>query len=64
MKPYGYNISRDGSKAHKHACCDIRNGCYHRDEASKANRKSVDRAFKRRARAAGRADAKAGASDA
>ncbi len=61
MKAYGSNIVRNGTRAQKHACCDIRNGCYHRDVAASVSRNAIDRAFKRRARAEGKAQAKAGA---
>lgn len=57
MKAYGSNVVRDGKKSVKFACCDLRNGCCsHKRTLTNTN---AWRAFKRRARAAGKAEAKA-----
>lgn len=58
MKAYGYNVVRNGTRTHKFGCCNLRNGC-----CDRGNCKKAEMAFKRRARAAGKADIKAQAAD-
>lgn len=52
MKAYGYNVSRNGTRAHKWAGDDTRRFIGRQKDPA-------DRVFKRRARAAGKAEAKA-----
>lgn len=56
MKAYGYNVHRNGTKFQRFACCDTRNKC---KGCLSRGKDPSDRCFKRRARAAGKAEAKA-----
>lgn len=58
MVAYGFRVHRNGTKAHKFSCCDLRNGCYHRQKPESATGVRVSREAKRRARSAAKRDIK------